>query len=183
MCFAEDYDDHLKRARFNASVITAKESSPGDRFEDILELYIVYISEFDFFKGEKTIYHVDKILRETGLVVDDGLHEIFVNTVINDGTDIADLMACFTKKEVKNPKFPKLSNEVQRLKTTEGGTSAVCDVVKKYVEEARMAQERETRLNCLAEMISNGGTDMDLRKFLNASDEEITEAKKLLATA
>ena len=50
------------------------------------------------------------MLRENGELVDDGLHEIFVNTVIDDGTEISDLMACFMKKEVKNPKFPELSD-------------------------------------------------------------------------
>ena len=58
----------------------------------------------------------DVFLRKTGKVVDDGLHEIFVNTVVDDGTDISELMSCFMKKEVKNPKFPALSSEVQRLK-------------------------------------------------------------------
>lgn len=84
-----DNDNHLKRVRFNASTITVRESEPGEKFDDVIELYVVYISEFDFLKGGKTIYHVDKVLRETGTVIDDGLHEIFINTVIDDGTDIA----------------------------------------------------------------------------------------------
>ena len=52
------------------------------------------------------IYHIDKTIRENGRVVDDGLHEIFVNTAIDDGTEIAELMSCFEKKEVINSKFP-----------------------------------------------------------------------------
>jgi hypothetical protein len=127
-----DNDNHLKRARFNAASITVRDSNPGDRFENVIELYIVYISEFDFLKKGKTIYHIDKVLRETGDVVDDGLHEVFVNTVIDDESDIADLMACFTKKEVNNAKFPELSSEVKRLKETEGGAQAVCEVMQKY---------------------------------------------------
>ena len=47
------------------------------------------------------VYHIDKIIRENGAIVDDGLHEIFVNTTVNDGTAIADLMSCFIKKEFK----------------------------------------------------------------------------------
>ena len=41
-------------------------------------------------------------------------------------------MACFMKKEVKNPKFPALSAEVTRLKETEGGAKAVCEVMERY---------------------------------------------------
>jgi len=134
-------DNHLKRARFNASMITVKDSNPGETFNEVIELYIIYISEFDFLKGGKAIYHVDKYLRETGQSIDDGLHEIFVNTVIDDGTDISDLMACFVKKEVKNPKFPYLSAEVARLKETEGGARTVCEAMERY-EKIAVQNER-----------------------------------------
>ena len=43
-----DNDDHFRRVRFNASSITVKNSEPGEYFEDILDLYMVYISENDF---------------------------------------------------------------------------------------------------------------------------------------
>lgn len=56
-------------------------------------------------KGNKTIYHVEKILRETGEFIDDGLREIFVNTVIDDGTDIAELMSVFQKRKLKTVNF------------------------------------------------------------------------------
>lgn len=48
----------------------------------------LFVAWFDFLKGDKTIYHVEKVLRETGQVIDDGLHEIFVNTAVDDGTVI-----------------------------------------------------------------------------------------------
>ena len=54
----------------------------------------------------KTIYHVKNFIQETGDFVDDGLHRIFVNTVCNDGTDIADLMACFTQRKCVRNKKP-----------------------------------------------------------------------------
>ena len=132
-----DRDNHAKRVRFNASVITAKESAPGEHFEDILELYVVYISEFDVFRKGKTIYHVENVIRETGDVLDDGLHRVFVNTEIDDGSPIASLMSCFTKKMVNNPSFPKVSERVTELKTTEVGQNAVCAVMEAYEKKAR----------------------------------------------
>ena len=132
-----DNDNHLKRARYNAASITVKDSNAGDDYGKIPEVIVVYISEFDFLHGGKTTYHIDKVIRETGETVDDGLKEIFVNTVNDDGSDTADLMSCFTKKQVNNPKFPNLSSEVSRLKNTEGGLNAVCMVMQKYENIAR----------------------------------------------
>ena len=159
-----DNDSHFKRVRFNESVITARESHTGDNFEDLIDLYVVYISEFDFIKGGKTIYHVDKIIRETGETVEDGVKEIYVNTVVDDGTDIADLMSCFTKKMVNNPKFPEFSSEVQRIKETEGGTLAMCAVMKEYEDiarnegrkEGRMEGLKQGKMNLLEQMLSAG---------------------------
>lgn len=172
-------DDHLRRARFNASSITLAESNPGEKFKDVIELYIVYISEFDFLDGNRTIYHIDKVIRETGDVVDDGLHEIFVNTVIDDGSDIADLMACFMKKEVKNKKFPKLSSEVTRLKTTEGGASAVCEVMQKYEKIAARTAVNEERADKVKKMIQKGYSKADILD-LDYTEEEYLFAEAIL---
>lgn len=168
-----DNDNHLKRARFNASSITVRDSQPGTTFDEILELYIVYISEFDFLKGNKTIYHLEKVVRETGVVVDDGLHEIFVNTAIDDGTDIAELMSCFTKKEVKNPKFPKLSSEVTRLKETDGGVQIVCEVMQQYEKIAIQKDHVEK----IQKMIKKGYSKEEILD-LDYTEEEYAEAEQ-----
>lgn len=166
-------DNHLKRVRYNAASITVKDSQTGEKFENVIELYIVYISEFDVFKEGKTIYHVDKTIRETGTTVDDGLHEIFVNTAIDDGSTIADLMNCFTKKEVNNPKFPILTKRFNELKTTEGGVSAMCEVMEKYMAESKA----EGKLEQLIELVKK-----NLLKVADAASEAgMTEEKfKLL---
>lgn len=150
---SSESDNHIKRARFNASSITVKESHAGTSFDDVLQLYIVYISEFDFLKGNLTTYHVDKVIRENGQVLDDGLHEIFVNTVIDDGSDIAKLMSCFLKREVKNPKFPNLTRRVEELKYTEGGASAVCEVMEKHMAESKAEGRAEGKREQLVELV------------------------------
>ena len=132
-----DNDDHLRRARFNASSITVRESNPGEKFNDVIDLYIVYISQFDFLGYGFTTYHIDKTIRENGAVVDDGLHEIFVNTIIKDGSRTSDLMDCFTKKEFASKEFPAVTKRFNSLKS-EGGAPAVCEVMEKYLSKERI---------------------------------------------
>lgn len=128
--------------------------------------------EADFLKGGKAIYHVDKVLRETGSVVDDGLHEIFVNTVIDDGTDISDLMSCFMQKEVKNSKFPVLSAEVKRLKETDGGAEAMCEVMEKYEKIA----VRKDRIEKIQAMLREGFAKEVILK-IGYTEDEYSEAE------
>ena len=128
-------DHHLKRVRFNASVITVRDSQTDDKFEETIDLIVVYISEFDIFKCGRVIYHVDSVIRETQEKVDDGLERVFVNTAVKDGTTISEYMGCFLQKEIDNAKFPKLTNRVHYLKHEEGGVNAVCEIMRKYSEE------------------------------------------------
>ena len=128
-------DHHLKRVRFNASVITVRDSQKDDKFEKTIDLIVVYISEFDIFKRGRVIYHVDSEIRETQEKVDDGLERVFVNTAVKDGTTISEYMDCFLQKEIDNAKFPKLTNRVYYLKHEEGGVNAVCEIMRKYSEE------------------------------------------------
>lgn len=153
----------------------------GATFDEVMELYIVYISEFDFLKGSKTIYHVEKVLRETNEVIDDGLHEIFVNTVIDDGTDIAELMSCFTKKEVKNSKFPKLSGEVKRLKETEGGVQAVCEVMQMYEKMAADEALKRDHIEKVKQMIAEKCEKEFILKFYTEDEYAAAEAELLQA--
>ena len=171
-----DNDDHLKRARFNAASITVKESNAGDDYSKIPEVIVIYISEFDFLQEGKTTYHIDKVIRETGTVVDDGLQEIFVNTVNDDGSDTADLMSCFTKKMVNDPKFPKLSSEVKRLKDTEGGVNAMCQVMQHY---ENIARDEEKKRNA-SEFLKAG---VDKAIVAKCTGLTIPQIEQLLAAA
>lgn len=132
-----DNDDHLRRARFNASMITVRDSEPGEHFRDIKDVVVIYVSETDVLGLGKTVYHIEKRIRETGTLVDDGFSEIFVNAEINDGSEIASLMGHFLEEDVDDPKFPNISKEVKRLKTTEGGLQTMCELLKDYVDEGR----------------------------------------------
>ena len=140
-----DNDDHFRRVRFNESIITVKDSQAGTGFKDIPDVYVVYISESDFIGEGHTIYHVNKIIAETGQLVEDGTKEIYVNATVDDGTDIANLMSCFTRREVVNSKFPELSAEVKNLKNTEGGLNAMCKVMEYYEGIARQEGRAEGR--------------------------------------
>ena len=120
-------DDHLRRVRFNASNITIKYSASGEKFEDVIELYIVYIS---------------------------------------------DLMTCFTMSEVNNPKFPRLSAEVTKLKTTEGGISTMCEIM----EESNRRANKEMLFGLVAKKkikIKDAADELDM-----SVDEFLAEMEK-----
>ena len=177
-----DNDNHLKRARFNAANITVKESETGTNFEKVKDVYIIYISEKDFFKGGFTTYHIDKVIRENGITVDDGLHEIFVNASVNDGSNIAELMQCFTQKNLNNPKFRAVTRRFKELKETEGGLTTMCKLMDDIVNEEKEKEKEKVRIELLTNMINNGYSKKDILNIGFTEDEYKKAEEELLTT-
>ena len=127
----ENDDDHVRRVRYNASCLTANITSPGTDFKEVPDIIMIFVSKFDIFKAVRTIYHVDRILREIQEVNDNGLQEIYVNTKIDDGSSIAKLMKIYQNQEEYDfENFPNTSKRKKYFKGEEGGKQEMCDVVK-----------------------------------------------------
>ena len=141
-----DDDNHLKRARYNAAVLTTNVSQTGKRFEFIPDVCIVFISKFDIFDGGLPLYHIDKVVRETGQVIEDGLTEIFVNTVNYDGSKPARLMKLFTENDAySNDEFPVTSELKSRLKSSEGGSRVMNEILEKLISDEKRESEKRGR--------------------------------------
>ena len=123
----------------------------GIKFEEIPDSYVIYISKKDFFEKGKTIYHIDRVLQETGDVVDNGFYEIYVNTEIDDKSDIAELMKIYSSPDLpENNKFPKTCAGIKNLKegrTRKGAGKA--DGVKVFKDGKTICRRNCGRYSCV----------------------------------
>ncbi|KIR02191.1 hypothetical protein P261_01005 [Lachnospiraceae bacterium TWA4] len=145
-----DNDDHLKRIRYNSSLIATSTTKTGAFFKDIVDTIIIFISEFDLFKRGLTTYHIDSVVREIGEKVDDGVQILCINTENKDNTIISELMDEFKKPDFSNPKFPKMSKRMAYMKHDEGGLKEVCELMEKYSEN--IAREREIKATIITSL-------------------------------
>ena len=141
-----DDDDHQRRVRYESAVLTANITDPGTKFEKVPDVISVFISKFDVFASNYASYHVDRVLRETGKMVDNGAMEIYVNAQIDDGTDIADLMKVFSQDAIYDNKFPKISARKRKFKETEEGVNQMCEIIERNRQEALAQGRAEGRL-------------------------------------
>ena len=162
--------NHVKRVRYNASILTVNGSEPGDDFEGVQEVIVVYISAFDMFKKGKTIYHAEMTVQETGEPVKDGLKAVYVNTKINDGSKIAKLMSNFKKKDFQDEEFPKISKRMHEIKHSETESREMNQLVEEYARK-RAGEEREE---------GRKETRIEMQIVIDQRDAEIAELKKQL---
>lgn len=173
-----DNDNHQKRVRYNASCITANITDPGTKFEKIPDLIIIYISQFDIFKGNKIIYHVDRTVREMDMRVYNGLEEIYVNTKAEDGSDLAELMRIYTNVDAYNyEQFPNTSIRKEKLKKSREGVEIMCDIVeeyaKEYAEKQSMIAVRKAEEKLAKKLLEEGMTIekiVSMMEMLSAED-------------
>lgn len=105
---------------------------------------MVFISKFDLFQGNRPLYHIDRIVRETGKAADNGFEEVYVNTKVKDDSEVSELMELFINDNAYNSKFPKTSDSKYRYKETEGGLNVMCEIMEKIAKEERSEAKYES---------------------------------------
>lgn len=169
-----DDDNHQKRVRFNQSNIDTLFTEKGIKYKALPDVYMVFISKFDVFGKGRTIYHIDRVIRETGDVVENGVHEIYVNTEVDDKTTIAELMQYFKKSEGVHPKFKKLCDRVDYYKYEGKGVKIMATLFEQYVAEERMEARKETRIEEEKKGIKN------IAEICNKFNQDISIAKEAI---
>lgn len=130
-----DDDDHQRRVRYNSSNIDTYYTEKGLKYMDVPDIFIIFITKRDFFHQHHTIYHIDRIIRETGKAVSNGCYEIYVNAEIDDGSLIAELMQYIKHTNGKNEKFLRLSDRVSYFKEQKEGVTDMCELIETYAEK------------------------------------------------
>ena len=108
-------DNPIYRMRYNAAMLTI-ENSPKSKifkYKNIPKVILIMFCDFDIFKKGNPIYEIDRIVRNTKIVADDGVREVYVNLKAK----VADkkLKSLFkimtTVKEIDDKIFPVLSKK------------------------------------------------------------------------
>ncbi|MBQ8558610.1 MAG: hypothetical protein IJ439_01300 [Tyzzerella sp.] len=96
--------------------------------------------------------------------------------IIDDGTDIAELMHIFTDINVYDfEKFPKVSKRKKQFKTNEGGKNEVCDLVENYARE----RAKKEAADSAKKFFENGVSYEVVRASITLlSDEELQKIYK-----
>ena len=140
-----DQGADFHRARFHSSMIDTKMLKEKLDFKEIHDSYVIFITENDVVGAGLSLYHVDRVIKETGADFGDGSHIIYVNGSYKDDDDpIGKLMHDFRCTSSEDMYYPLLAKQVRHFKETEGGRKSVCKAVEELVE--KRAEERAYEL-------------------------------------
>lgn len=126
---------HVRRARYHSSVLDSRMLKEGQEFKKIKDCYVIFIYKRDKFQEGLPLYHIDRYVRETGKLFEDGSHIIYVNGNYKGDDEIGHLMQDFHQTDPDNMHYKELSQGVRHFKEVEEGRDTMCEAVQEYAKE------------------------------------------------
>ncbi|MCD7771504.1 MAG: PD-(D/E)XK nuclease family transposase [Oscillospiraceae bacterium] len=162
-----DTVDHARRIRYYGSMIDKSILDKGTYYDELPDVYIIYISETDLLNVGEAVYPVTKTLGKSGIPYDDGNHVVFANAAIDDGSEVAKLMQYFKKADPDDMSQGSLSKRIHYLKSEKGGHDEMCKVAEELYEQGEMSKAK-----AMAISMHEDGVTVDLiAKYANVSVE------------
>ena len=165
---------HIRRARYHSSVLDSRMLKEGQEFKEIKDSYVIFIYKRDKFQEGLPLYHIDRYVRETGKLFEDGSHIIYVNGNYKGDDEIGYLMQDFHQTDPDNMHYKELSQGVRHFKEVEEGRDTMCEAVQEYAKEYAISEVAE-KVKSLME-----STGFSLEQSLNALKIQGEERKLII---
>lgn len=140
-----------KRARHNSGALDANSLPAGKDYSEMPDTYVIFITESDIFEAGLPLYHIERMILELGKSFNDGEHIIYVNSTIQDDTQLGRLMHdfyCVNSEDILNETLRK---RVQYFKSDQKGVDHMCEIMEQIADENREIGRAEGRVEGRAE--------------------------------
>lgn len=129
----------VHRARFHSSMLDIRMLKAKQKFKEIHDSYVIFITENDFMGQGLPMYHIERVIQETGTLFNDGSHIIYVNgSYKNDNDPVGRLMHDFRCISAIDMFYEALQKPVRHFKETEGGQSQMCKAMEERINRERI---------------------------------------------
>ena len=165
---------HIRRARYHSSVLDSRMLKEGQEFKEIKDSYVIFIYKRDKFQEGLPLYHIDRYVRETGKLFEDGSHIIYVNGNYKGDDEIGHLMQDFHQTDPDNMHYKELSQGVRHFKEVEEGRDTMCEAVQEYAKEYAKTEKAEIVENFMKNM------NLTLKQALDAAGIQGEEREAII---
>ena len=128
-----------KRARYHCGLLDMNLLNPGDLFDSLPETYVIFITKNDILGYNRPISHIQRRIKETEDIFQDGQHILYVNSKKQDDTELGRLMHDLHCKEAGKMYSNILATRVHQLKETEEGVKTMCQELEEIYNEGEQS--------------------------------------------
>ena len=171
---------HIRRARFNSSMMDSRMLKEGQDFSELQDSYMVFITQKDIFGYGIPIYTINRHFEEIDDLFDDGSHIVYVNGSYKGNDAVGRLMHDFGCKESKDMYYPELAKGVKHFKEEEGGRKIMCEAVERYGDKRAENARLDNLLDSIKKIMANLGIEAEQAMNVlevNESDRAILQKR------
>lgn len=165
------------RARYHHSQIDSNLLPKGEKVEDLPVTYVIFITEHDVIGRGLPIYHFEKRIVETGQIIDDGQHTIYVNGAYRDESPIGKLMHDFSCTKADDMHYSLLAERVRFFKESKEGVDIMCKSMEDLRDKSWKEGQEEEKEQTVLRMLESGKYSLEDAAF--ASGLSIEEVEKI----
>ena len=123
-----------KRARYHSGLIDMHILKKGKSFENLPESYVIFICAKDILKENKQIYHISRIIQESGKKFPDQAEIIYLNASKSSDNELGMLIKDFYTKNPKKMHSKVLAKRVADLKENKNIEKGEHDAMTTYYD-------------------------------------------------
>ena len=136
-------------------------------------LSVIFVAKNEVLGKGLPIYHIDRMIKETGEKFKDDAHIIYVNSSIQNETKLGKLMQDFWCKRGEEMNYDVLAERVSFFKEKKEGVNQMCEILDEVKEEGKNEGRLEGRLETLTELVGKGKISVsEAAQMANMSEEE-----------
>ena len=166
-----------ERARLNSALFDSRLTTSGEKYMEMPETYIIFITSNDVLDGGLPIYTIERTVQETGELFGDKAHIVYVNGSYRGNDEIGWLMHDFNCKDYQEMHNPKIAERVRYFKEEPKGVTEMCETMQKIVDRERDDAAVKARMDIALTLWSEGEHDLDkISRTTKLSIEQVRRA-------
>ncbi len=175
-----------KRARYHSGLMDMNTLRAGQDFEELPESYVIFITRDDALGYGLPIYHIRRMIEETQKDFRDESHIIYVNSRIQDDTELGYLIHDLHCRNADEMHSDILAKRVRELKETQKGVEIMCremdQIYKEGIEEGIEKGREEGKMETKREnAISMAELGMSIEQIAKVVKENVELVQKWIA--
>lgn len=181
-------EDHLKRSRFIQSRIDSRSLGSGMGYDELPDLYLIFVTEKDFLNVRTGITRIVRIIKGTDRQIENGVHEIYANLEYpaedEEVTRLLQFIGDTNNPEISRDGFQNLSERVEYLKNETGGARGMCELMEREWNNGREEGRKEGELfHLIDQVIKKRDRNITVEGIADALEEEEVMIQRILLAA
>ena len=170
-----------KRPRFHSALMDVQFLKKGMETEDLPETYVIFITEHDVLQHGLPVYHIERVVMETGEPFGDLAHIVYANGAYEGEDDIGRLMSDFRARNPDEMHYSLLADHVREMKSNQKGVMEMSSVLEEMYNKGRNEVRNEGHVDWLSRMMLRHGWSLEqAMDFIGLSPDNKTVYEPLV---